>query len=302
MDYIINEYHRNTSDEELLADLKRVAIIYNKKSLTTREYANYGKYHWSTIGRRFGGWNSALKKANLSIYRGRNSKHVYCEADEFFFEDVRNVARIVGRNYITVGDYKRFGKYSISSKIRKYENWNEILRLSELSSTPYRLGKGKKITDKELFEDIERVWIKLGRQPTITDIRKGEFHFSQNTFCRRFGGWRNTLKSFIAYINAGDFSEEIDSTEKLDIPQFNNSKQIITHKTPRNINLRLRFKVMARDHFRCCKCGKSPAKDSSVELHVDHKYPWSKGGETIMDNLETLCSDCNLGKSDFVID
>ncbi len=34
-----------------------------------------------------------------------------------------------------------------------------------------------------------------------------------------------------------------------------------------------------------------------VELHVDHTVPWSKGGETVLGNLRTLCSDCNLGKS-----
>lgn len=42
----------------------------------------------------------------------------------------------------------------------------------------------------------------------------------------------------------------------------------------------------------------SPAKDSTVELHVDHIIPWAKGGETVMDNLQTLCSKCNWGKSD----
>ncbi|MFZ6816453.1 HNH endonuclease [Undibacterium sp. Rencai35W] len=25
--------------------------------------------------------------------------------------------------------------------------------------------------------------------------------------------------------------------------------------------------------------------------------PWSKGGETVLANLQTLCSVCNLGKS-----
>ena len=72
------------------------------------------------------------------------------------------------------------------------------------------------------------------------------------------------------------------------------------HKTQREPNLRLRFKVLARDHFKCCSCGASPAKDSSVELHVDHIVPWSKGGETVLENLRTLCSKCNLGKSDLL--
>ena len=68
-------------------------------------------------------------------------------------------------------------------------------------------------------------------------------------------------------------------------------------KTPRKISDKLRYLVLKRDNFKCCACGTSPAKDSSVELHIDHIVPWSKGGETTMDNLQTLCSKCNLGKS-----
>ena len=76
-----------------------------------------------------------------------------------------------------------------------------------------------------------------------------------------------------------------------------NKKASQEHTTNRNINLRLRFLVMKKDNFKCCMCGASPAKDPSVELHIDHIIPWSKGGETTIDNLQTLCSKCNLGKS-----
>jgi len=65
---------------------------------------------------------------------------------------------------------------------------------------------------------------------------------------------------------------------------------------------RLRFEVLARDKFTCRFCGASPTKDPSVTLHIDHIIPWSKGGETSLDNLQTLCSKCNLGKSDLIID
>ena len=70
------------------------------------------------------------------------------------------------------------------------------------------------------------------------------------------------------------------------------------HKTSRTISDRMRFLVLKRDNYKCCACGASPAKDPSVVLHVDHIIPWSKGGETTLDNLQTLCSKCNLGKSD----
>jgi 5-methylcytosine-specific restriction endonuclease McrA len=69
-----------------------------------------------------------------------------------------------------------------------------------------------------------------------------------------------------------------------------------SRKNTRTISDKLRYQVLKRDHFKCCACGASPAKDSSVELHIDHIVPWSKGGETTLRNLQTLCSRCNLGK------
>lgn len=114
------------------------------------------------------------------------------------------------------------------------------------------------------------------------------------------------------YINSEDVSEDLnedvpDSTSnEIITPESNiqsaKSQHSTTHKTRRDINLRLRFKVMARDNFKCCKCGRSPATDPTVVLHVDHKYPWVKGGETTMENLETTCKECNLGKGDLVFE
>ena len=69
-------------------------------------------------------------------------------------------------------------------------------------------------------------------------------------------------------------------------------------KSTRAISDKLRYQVLKRDNFKCCACGASPAKDPSVELHIDHIIPWSKGGESTLKNLQTLCSKCNIGKSD----
>ena len=72
----------------------------------------------------------------------------------------------------------------------------------------------------------------------------------------------------------------------------------VSPKRSRKISDKLRYAVLKRDNFKCRACGASPAKDSNIELHVDHIIPWSKGGETTLENLQTLCSRCNIGKSD----
>lgn len=68
-------------------------------------------------------------------------------------------------------------------------------------------------------------------------------------------------------------------------------------RNPRKINSRLRIKVLHRDKSTCKICGASPKKDPRITLHVDHIIPYSKGGKTLIENLQTLCSICNLGKS-----
>ena len=78
----------------------------------------------------------------------------------------------------------------------------------------------------------------------------------------------------------------------------NRKTRINSKNKSRAISDKLRYTVLKRDNFKCCACGASPAKDPSVELHIDHIIPWSKGGETVIENLQTLCSRCNIGKSD----
>jgi len=62
----------------------------------------------------------------------------------------------------------------------------------------------------------------------------------------------------------------------------------------------IRFDVLLRDKFTCRYCGQSV--DDGVKLEIDHIIPISKGGENTMDNLVVCCQQCNLGKSDKLID
>ena len=77
-------------------------------------------------------------------------------------------------------------------------------------------------------------------------------------------------------------------------PEFSG---VVSRRTTRSPDLRLRFKVLQRDRFRCCSCGASPSATPGVVLEVDHVKPWSKGGETVIENLQTLCLACNQGKT-----
>jgi len=59
----------------------------------------------------------------------------------------------------------------------------------------------------------------------------------------------------------------------------------------------LRVDALVKNGRKCCLCGRSP-KDGII-LHVDHIKPISKFPELklTLSNLQILCEDCNLGKS-----
>jgi 5-methylcytosine-specific restriction endonuclease McrA len=222
MKFVVEEYHRNTSNIDLIDDIKSVSLKLQKNTVTINEYNEYGKFNSSTLQRRFGSWFTVLELAGLEPSR---------------------------------------------SKIN--------------------------ISDNDLFKNIENVWIILGRQPKYNEIKKPLSKYSAGTYEKRYGGWHNALKKFVDYIEFDDSNENINEEKN---SQKNNDTKEIKHKTKREISDRLRFRILMRDGFTCKKCGRSPTKELGVELQVDHIIPWSKGGETLLENLETKCKKCNLGK------
>lgn len=72
MAFELEDFHRNISDDELIADLVRVSQELHKKQITFRDYNRSGKYHSSTVATRFGSWHGALGKAGLDKTIDRN--------------------------------------------------------------------------------------------------------------------------------------------------------------------------------------------------------------------------------------
>lgn len=68
----------------------------------------------------------------------------------------------------------------------------------------------------------------------------------------------------------------------------------------RNVSLSTRTKVLERDNYTCQMCGRN-FKEDGVKLEVDHILPVSKGGSDNISNLQTLCFECNRGKSDKIL-
>ena len=216
---------------------------------------------------------------NFELIKPKNQK---IDSDELI-KDLISVSLKIDKAP-TMSEYNANGSYENSVYIRRFGSWNKALQSAGLTIN------NRQYNELELLQNLQNVWIKLGKQPARRDMdNKLISTISSGAYLRFYSTWSNALKSFILYIEENELSGPSASTFR---------ENEITHKTSRDVNLRLRFLVMKRDNFKCCNCGRSPATTQGLELHIDHIKPWAKGGETVLENLQTLCSDCNLGKSD----
>jgi hypothetical protein len=89
-------------------------------------------------------------------------------------------------------------------------------------------------------------------------------------------------------IHRANYDDEFEYLGKVKYEDFEKGKY------ERMIKPKLRFEILKRDKHTCQSCGKGIK--NGVTLHIDHIIPFSKGGRTEIENLQTLCDLCNYGK------
>lgn len=148
----------------------------------------------------------------------------------------------------------------------------------------YKLNFGKntkRYSEKELLDNIGKVWDYLNKQPTINDIQNYPSIVSSfATYFNRFGSWKKALETFCLYRNG-----EITIEENNDLK-----------KTKRKISSKTKLEILQKYNFKCVSCGNSPANNENVKLEIDHIVPISKAGSNDLDNLQVLCKQCNIKK------
>jgi hypothetical protein len=184
---------------------------------------------------------------------------------------------------LTFRSYRDFGKYSATTIGVRFGSWNDGLRKAGIAPS-----EEKNVSIEALFDNLKLVWIAKGRQPVYRDMSAPPSQYTGSTYNDRFGRWRKALQEFVASV-AEEQNELLGYEAEVKISKG-------TKRTKRDPSLTLRFFVLKRDRFCCVACGRSPSTVAGLVLEIDHVFPWSKGGETIEENLQTLCFDCNRGK------
>ena len=148
-------------------------------------------------------------------------------------------------------------------------------------------GNGfKSLVGKDVSESDYQTLLNYRNNKTKTKKRKHLNPMPQDT-----GSW--DWKPQSQDIPAKKYSNSLKTKRKVKVAK-QSSKQFYESPEWRS----LRYRVLEKHSGECMLCGRSKRKHGVV-IHVDHIKPKSKYPELALEynNLQLLCEDCNLGKS-----
>ena len=228
-----------------------------------------------------------MSRMDYSLERPKFQVH----STEDMIEELRRVAGHYGNRRFSRREFDAVATTCGGTAVlARFGSWQAALDATGLELPV--VGKNRYfISDQQLFEEMGRVWSLVGHRPSFDEWTSQNPRFSYTTYKTRFKGWLNACSAFIAYVTG-----EEPAAESVSDPRPRQVRQRTASPEKRGVSDKLRYRVLARDQFKCVLCGRSPANEPGVKLHVDHVVPFSKGGSTVFENLRSTCNHCNWGK------
>lgn len=284
-------------EESLLEELRRVALLQPDGPVTRAAFDAEARVHSTTLLRRFGGWQQALQRAGLSDrYGGKRisskmrDQRARAASAADMVEELQRVAKIVGRSSITRADLLQHGNLiGERAIINRFGSWKAALESAGLKLSVH----GRRWSDDDYFENLLEVWTHHAHAPTYAQMNQPPSRITNGAYAARFGTWGKAKLAFVDRVNDDlDLVQQEKPAARVPLPVPQRARQ----EDQRHIPIGLRYQVLRRDRFRCLTCGRSPSSDLHCVLHVDHTVPFSRGGKTTLENLRSLCAECNVGK------
>ena len=210
-----------------------------------------------------------------------NAKKVRISNSELL-SSLAKYAEKVNFKYFPTTEYNKWNEKVAGSGTfcTRFGSWNKALKIIGIEG-----GRERRYSSDELILNLENIWKEIGYPPGKRQLAKYGKKISESPYKKNWGSVFIACELLAKYHN-GKISRE-------DLLNPNSEKNV--RKT---ITLSIRWKILKKDNYTCVKCGQSPARNNDIELEIDHILPVAKGGTNDIENLQTLCSNCNQGKKD----
>ena len=138
MKFELDSHNRNVPDNDLIKDVTAVATMLGADKVTIDQYNDNGKYHATTLTRRFGSWFEVLELAGLKKTRNLNI------SNEELFENLAEVWLKLGRQPRYNDLQNEISRYSVGTYEKRFGGWRKALEAFikwanegiEIESTP----------------------------------------------------------------------------------------------------------------------------------------------------------------------
>lgn len=134
----------------LIAEMRRVAALVSGP-ITRDAFSQFGKVARTTLERRFGSWDAALRAAGLEDRIPPTGIRL---SDEQVVAELQLVARKLGRSTLTIPDVERHSCITGDRLRRSWGSARKAFEAAGLSAT----AVGKRYDDEERFENLLEVW------------------------------------------------------------------------------------------------------------------------------------------------
>jgi hypothetical protein len=186
--------------------------------------------------------------------------------------ELRRIAALTGKDTVSSTDIVRYARVNVATIYLKF---GSIAKANEAAGLAFKTVKI--LTNVEILRILVDLWNrtleKEGRRPHQADLKKYGMPLSYEVVKRRFGTWKNALIA----------ANNLPAQEVAELPV------LVTRRS--SISVRRRFHVFRRDGYECRICHRT-----GEPLELDHIVPVCQGGSSELDNLQTLCKECNRGK------
>jgi 5-methylcytosine-specific restriction endonuclease McrA len=186
----------DTSDEALLEEIRRVAALMPNRRLDIEAFNSQSRISSSAVGRRFGSWSEAIRRAGLL-----DALPEYTDAA--ILDDLRRVSKSCPEDPFTNKFYSTHGgRYSRSIFKTRFGGWREALDAAGIgnryvgrpTTDRMRFQPGRTVSNEEILAQIRDIATRLGKTSLSGADIRAHSEINQRLLASRFGSVSKALR------------------------------------------------------------------------------------------------------------